>query len=208
MKFLYLNRVKEDKNPLEYYYHTIIKDVHIISLYSPDEFREEKHSEFYYLNIYQNKNSKQYIWLESLLKDIRNYSKDKRPIIVLTHGPIFNNSQILLDLFEKYKVNLVLSGDFHILAHKSYKNTEYLVTGMMGDTVLGSCKEINNINNKYYISDYDFCIPEKQIIREKEEDYKLYNDHYLDILINNKKIIIKAIDLETGKIIYSFEKEI
>jgi predicted phosphodiesterase len=207
LKFLYLNRVQEDKNPLEYYYHTIIKNVHIISLYSPDEFREHnKYPEYYHVNVYENKNSLQYIWLEKLLKNIRVYSEDKRPIIVLTHGPVFNMSYILVSLFEKYKVNLVLSGDFHVLAHKSYKNTQYFVSGMSGDTVLGECESLNSKENKYYLSNYDFCIPEKQILRTKESDYKFYNDHYLDILINENELIIKAIDLEKGNEIYMLKK--
>lgn len=200
LRFLYLDRVNQDGNGLEYYYHAIIHDTHIISLYSPDEYREnDENPEYKMQNFYINKNNPQYRWLESLLTTIRVDSKDERPIIIISHGPVFNGSKILTELFEKYKVNLVLNGDSHVLAHKSYKGTEYFIAGMMGDRALGSCEWVNSDKNTEYIDRYSYCIPEKSIFREKGKPFKFYNDNYLDIMIDKNYLKVTAINVETGK---------
>jgi hypothetical protein len=199
LKFLYLDRVAQDGNGLEFYYHTIVKDIHIISLYSPDEYREPDDSPQYKgQNFFVRTDNPQYKWLEALLMRVRTFSEDNRPIIVICHGPIFNKSKLLTALFEKYKVNLVLSGDHHVLAHKSYKGTEYFVSGMMGDH-LGGCPELNIKEDENFIENYSYCIPEKPVTRSKDIPFKFNNDHYLDIMIDKNYLKIKAIDLETGK---------
>jgi hypothetical protein len=199
LKFLYLDRVAQDGNGLEYYYHAIVHDIHIISLYSPDDYREPERSPQYIgQNFFINKNIPQYKWLESLLQRIRIYSKDERSIIILNHGPVFNGSKLVTELFSKYKVNLVIDGDFHVLAHKSYKGTEYFVSGMMGDH-LGGCQDLNSKDNSDYIENYDFCIPEQGVSREKGKPFKFANDHYLDILIDKNYLKVKAIAIEDGK---------
>ncbi len=199
LKFLYFDRVAQDGNGLELYYHAIVHDVHLISLYNPDEYREPERSPQYIgQNIFINKNIPQFKWLDSLLQRIRVYAKDERPIIVLSHGPVFNSSKLLTELFAKYKVNLVIAGDFHILAHKSYKDTEYFVTGMMGDH-LGGCQDLNLKENSDYIENYDFCIPEQGVSREKGKPFKFANDHYLDILIDKNYLKVKPVSVENGK---------
>lgn len=201
LKMLYTQRASVDGNGLEYYYHTIVKDNHIISLYSPDEFREEDRSPQYKgLNIYNTTQNMQYKWLENLLFNIRTNSNDQRPIIVVSHGPIFNNSKLLVDLFDKYKVNLVLSGDVHVFAHKKYKNTEYFVTGMMGDRALGACKYLNmSKDNPNYIENYSDCFPDEDIFRKKGDKFYFAKDHYLDIKISKSQTKVKIIEVETGK---------
>lgn len=200
LKMLYTQRSSTDGNGLEYYYHTIVKENHIISLYSPDEFRDDRNPQYKGLNIYNNKHSIQYKWLENLLYNIRINSKDQRPIIITSHGPIFNNSKILVELFDKYNVNLVLSGDVHVFAHKKYKNTEYFVTGMMGDRALGACKYLNiSENNPDYIENYSDCFPNEEIYRKKGDKFYFAKDHYLDIKISKNSTKVKVIDVESGK---------
>lgn len=199
LKFLYLDRATKDGNGLEYYYHTIVKDTHLISLYSPDEYREvEKHPEYNGQNFFANTNSVQYKWLENLLINIRTLSKDDRPIIILAHGPIFNGSKLLVELFSKYKVNLVLNGDVHVLANKEYKGTKYFITGIAGDTYAGGCEYIN-VKDANYIEEYESCYPKKDFPRLKGEPFKFNYDHYLDIVIDKNKVMVKVIDIETGK---------
>jgi len=209
LKDLYQKRAIKDQNGLEYYYHTLIKNTHLISLYNPDDYGEpEKKPQFIGQDIFKSKENQQYRWLENLLEQIRIKEKDRRPIIVLSHRPVFNNSKILVDLFDHYQVNLVLSGDVHVLGTKSYKNTTYIVTGMMGDRYIGGCEFINNYliekneklgKNENYIADYDFCLPDKQITREKRKPLVLNGDHYIDLKIGQDFLKYQAIDLETGK---------
>lgn len=198
LKMLYTQRASTDGNGLEYYYHTIVKNTHIVSLYSPDDFRDEENIQYKGQNIYSNPESLQFKWLENLLFSIRN-SKDQRPIIVISHGPIFNGSRILIKLFDKYKVNLVLNGDTHAFAHKKYNNTEYFVTGMMGDRYLGGCEYLNSKKNPYYLEEYSDCFPENPITRKKGDKFYFAKDHYLDIKISKNSLKVKVIDVETGK---------
>lgn len=205
LKKLYVDRSVKDGNGLELYYNTVIKDTHIISLYSPDEYREyDKSPQFRGQNFYVTKTNMQYKWLENLLNDIRVKNLDKRPIIILSHGPLFNQSKLLVELFEKYKVELVLNGDAHILAHKKYKGTNYIITGMMGDRYLGGCED-DSKNNPEFIEKYSLCLPEKMLNRKKGEPFKFYNDHYLDIHISKNYLKVQAIDLETGKSLLDIE---
>lgn len=199
LKMLYVQRSSTDGNGLEYYYHTIIKNTHIISLYSPDEFRNTENTQFHKLNIYRNTNNEQYKWLENLLFNIRNNAKDERPIIITSHGPVFNYSKVLVELFAKYKVNLVLNGDTHAFAHKKYKGTDYFVTGMMGDRYLGGCEYLDSAKNEFFVEKYDSCFPEKQVARQKGERFYFAQDHFLDINIINGKVNVKIIEIETGK---------
>jgi hypothetical protein len=201
LKFLYLDRAAQDGNGLEYYYHTIVKNTHLISLYSPDEYREtDVNPQYSGQNFFENINSPQYKWLESLLKRIRTQSNDQRPIIILCHGPVFNASKLITGLFAQYKVNLVLGGDAHVLAHKSYKGTEYFISGMMGDLYLGLCSGINPKTSKDYIEDYDFCLPKEEngFDRRKEKGFIFHHDHYLDIMIDKDYLKVEAIDVGTG----------
>ncbi|MEK7432687.1 MAG: metallophosphoesterase [Cyanobacteriota bacterium] len=207
LKKLYLDRVKQDGNGLEFYYNTIIKDTHIISLYSPDEYREpDKSPQFIGQNFYQKKDIAQYKWLSNLLEEIRTKNKDKRPIIILCHGPIFNQSKILTDLFEKYSVSLVISGDAHVFAHKMYKGTHYFVSGMMGDRAIGGCVKDGEENTKdpNFIEKYEICFPKEPTFRKKGEPFKFLQDHYLDIHISQNKLQVEVIELETGNIIEKF----
>lgn len=199
LKKLWVDRAIKDGNGNELYYHTIVKNTHIISLYSPDEYRDkERNPEYTGQNFYASKNVTQYKWLENTLKDIRINKKDSKPIIVISHGPIFNGSKILLELFAQYKVNLVLNGDAHILAYKEYKGTKYFVTGMAGDRALGSCEPMNDKKYEFYTDDYSFCIPEKDMFRKKGEKFIFNKDHYLDIYIDENDVEVHAIEIETG----------
>lgn len=200
LKKLWVDRAIKDGNGNELYYHTIVKNTHIISLYSPDEYRDkERNPEYDGQNFYERKDVIQYKWLESLLKEIRTKNKDSRPIIIISHGPVFNGSKILPELFSQYKVNLVLNGDSHVLAYKEYKGTKYFVTGMAGDRALGSCDSMNDKKLPSYTEDYSFCIPKKDMFRKKGEKFIFNGDHYLDIYIDKDNVDIVAIDIETGK---------
>jgi hypothetical protein len=201
LKFLYLDRAMQDGNGLEFYYHAIVHDTHIISLYSPDEYREPAENPQYRAqNFFENADSPQYKWLESMLIRIRTLAEDQRPIIILCHGPVFNASNLLTDLFARYKVNLVLNGDTHVLAHKSYKGTEYFIAGMMGDLYLGGCPAVNDKEAKNYIDNYQFCIPAGEgFDRRKEKNFIFHKDNYLDILIDRNYLKVRAVDLESGK---------
>jgi predicted MPP superfamily phosphohydrolase len=198
LKMLYTQRASIDGNGLEYYYHTILKNTHVISLYSPDDFRNKDNTQYKGLNVYNNAESIQFKWLENLLFNIRKNSNDQRPIIILSHGPVFNGSRLLVKLFDKYKVNLVLNGDAHVFAHKKYNDTEYFVTGMMGDRYLASCEAINSPKNPYYLENYSDCFPEKPVSRKKGEAFYFAKDHYLDITISKNTLKVKVIDVETG----------
>lgn len=204
LKKLYLDRSVKDGNGLELYYNTIINDTHIISLYSPDDYRDyDKSPQFRGQNFYVKKDTIQYKWLENLLEEIRVTNHDARPIIILSHGPIFNQSKLLVELFEKYKVELVLNGDAHILAHKQYKGTNYIITGMMGDRYLGGCEE--DEKSPEFIEKYGLCLPEEMINRKKGEPFKFHKDHYLDIHISKNYLKVQAVDLETGKSLLEIE---
>jgi len=199
LKMLYVQRASVDGNGLEYYYHTIVKNTHIISLYSPDDYRDTENTQFQKLNFYDNPNNEQFKWLDNLLFNIRENAKDTRPIIVLSHGPIFNVSKLLVDTFAKYKVNLVLNGDTHVYAHKKYKGVEYYITGMMGDRYLGGCEYLNNNKNKGFIDKYENCYPLEYINRKKGDKFYFAKDHYLDIQISKDKLEVKIIELESQK---------
>lgn len=199
LKMLYAQRASTDGNGLEYYYNTIINNTHIISLYSPDEYRDEENTQYRGQNFYSNPDSIQFKWLDNLLFNIRENAKDQRPIIIISHGPIFNDSKLLVETFAKYKVNLVLNGDVHAFAHKSYKGTEYFVTGMMGDRYLGGCEALNSSKSDDFIETYNDCFPAKQITRKKGDKFFFAQDHYLDINISQSKLEVKVIDVETGK---------
>ena len=199
LKMLYVQRASTDGNGLEYYYHTIIKDTHIISLYSPDDYRDEENTQFKKLNFYENADNEQFRWLNNLLFNIRENAQDTRPIIIISHGPVFNGSKLLVETFAKYKVNLVLNGDTHVFAHKKYKGVEYFVTGMMGDRYLGGCDFLDSEKKKDYIEKYETCFPKELINRKKGDKFHFIKDHYLDINISKDKLEVKAIELETGK---------
>ncbi|MFN8674434.1 MAG: metallophosphoesterase [Candidatus Sericytochromatia bacterium] len=210
LKKLYVERAKKDGNGLELYYHTTVKNTHIISLYSPDEYREpEKTPQFDGQNFFKYKNT-QFIWLNNILEEIREKNKDNRPIIIISHGPMFNQSKMITDMFEKYKVNLVLNGDAHVLAHKYHKGTHYIISGIMGDAAVGGCysdkeEEEAKLKNPNYIEKYEICLPKQDYIRKKADPFKFIYDHYLDIHISEKSLKVDFIELETGNIIYQIK---
>ncbi|MBI4639415.1 MAG: metallophosphoesterase [Candidatus Tectomicrobia bacterium] len=192
-------RIEEDGNSSEYYYYTRQKGVHILSLFSPDEYGEPgeyKSRDFFQAS---NKELPQYMWLLNTLERIRNKEQDDGVIIVLSHRPIFNYSKHLVELFDKYHVDLVLGGNIHVYAKQTYKNTLYIVTGITGDWAVGGCERLNENLSPDFIVKYDPCLPEKFVNRRLSYDYVW--DHYLDITVRGKEIDVKVVQLKDFSLI-------
>jgi len=187
-------RVEEDKNSSEYYYYIKHKGVHLLSLFNPDEYGEPREYSRYDFFQERNRELPQYTWLLNTLEKIRNKEQDDGVILVLSHRPVLNHSKHLVELFEKYHVDLVLSGDIHVYAKQRYKNTLYIVTGIAGDWAVGGCERLNENRGSDFTTKYDPCLPEKFVDRRLNYDYVW--DHYLDITIKEKEIDIKVVQLK------------
>jgi hypothetical protein len=134
-----LKRITLDHHGFEPYYAVHHKGVHIISLHNPDNYGEADRSpEFagYDLFRHDHPSRQQQRWLVEQLTEIRQRRGDQSPIIILSHRPVYNQSRYLVELFDRYRVDLVLGGNFHIYARAQSRHTLYLVTGIVGETVI------------------------------------------------------------------------
>lgn len=193
------------------YYYALRAGVHLFSLWSPDNLDEIAITPQYAKEDIFNPNfalqSRQYIWLARQLWQIRVAEADDRPVAILSHRPILNRSgKHLIDLFNAFDVDLVLSGDEHVLAKTTYQGVHYVVTGMMGDS-LGGCDNLNKgykgrkgNHFAYVVGPYEFCIPTIELDR-RGKPYKPADDHYLNVYFEMNSMRMEAIRLEDNQII-------
>jgi predicted MPP superfamily phosphohydrolase len=199
LKEIIWKRIQEDKNGFEYYYYAERHGVHILSLYNPDNYGSPFHPEHRIYNFFlkQNGHLPQARWLVKTLEKIRAADKES-PIIVLSHRPVLNQTKHLTEMFERFGVSLVLSGDAHVYARGKLGKTLYLVTGIMGDLALGGCDVINDRGRRDFQTRYDPCLPEVKTLRTNFSEFLL--DHYLDITVSAKQIEVKAVALRDHKV--------
>lgn len=193
----------------KYYYYTEQHGIHIFSLWSPDNLDElKKTPQWKDEDIFNPKvapKTPQYRWLVKKLWKIRRIEKDSRPIIVLSHRVVLNRSgKHLLKLFNAFDVDMVLSGDNHVLARKNYKGTHYVVEGMMGD-VLETCRNLNRsfkgINGNsfaHFVDKYDACLLEEENIRANKP-FAFDQDNYLKVVFTDTTLSIVPIRVSDQK---------
>jgi hypothetical protein len=202
LKEVIWKRIREDRNGFEYYYHVDKGGLHIISLFSPDNYSSSLHPEHRIYNFFRKENSHlpQSRWLLQALERIRSTDKES-PIIVLSHRPVLNQSRYLTEIFDRFGVSIVLSGDAHVYAKAKFGRTLYLVTGIMGDVALGGCHVINDRSRREFQVPYKPCIPENRTLRSNPSEFML--DHYLDLTVLGKQIEVKAIALRDHQVMDS-----
>ena len=191
-----LKRVALDHNGFEPYYAVHQKGVHIISLHNPDNYGEPKRTpEFAGYDLFRpdHPNRQQYRWLVEQLEEIRRRQGDESPIIVLSHRPVYNQSRHLVDLFDRYRVDLVLSGNVHVYARARSRHTLHIVTGIAGDRAVGGCDALNNPLASEFLGEYRVCYPGLSTFRKGAFAY--HYDHYVDINIRGRALAIKAVEI-------------
>lgn len=201
--------VGSEKDVGKEYYAVEKSGIHIVALWSPDNLDEITRTPHLAAHdIYDPKiapNIPQYRWLVNTLWRIRETEKSEKPIIILSHRVVLNRAgKHLAELFDAFDVDLVFSGDAHVLAKKTHRGVGYVVTGMVGDE-LGLCPKVmrgfrGNRGNRFafYAGKYDFCIPEISVSR-KNKPLEFADDHYLDVTYDNGLFDIQMIRLEDGK---------
>lgn len=197
-----LQRIAMDHNGYEAYYAVQHKGVHIISLYNPDQYGESERSpEFTGYNLFHadHPNRRQYRWLVERLEEIRGGPGKQELIIVLSHRPVYNQSRHLVELFDRYRVDLVLSGDIHAYGRAQSRHTLYIVTGIMGDQAVGGCDRLNALLGDEFLKEYQRCLPVLGLLRRNEFSY--YYDHYLDLRVEGRKLELKAVEIDTGQVL-------
>lgn len=201
---LVVKRIGVDQNGFEPYYAVHQKGLYIISLHNPDNYGEpERSPEFAGYNFFRrdHPNRQQYLWLVEQLEEIRQRRGDQSPIIVLSHRPIYNQSRYLVELFDHYRVDLVLSGDFHIYARAQSRYTLHLVTGIAGDRAVGGCDVLNNSLADEFLGEFRPCLPGLNTFRQGAFAY--HADHYVDIGIRGRTLTVKAVDLADRQVLDS-----
>jgi hypothetical protein len=191
-----LKRIALDHNGFEPYYVVHQKGIHLISLHNPDNYGEpERTPEFAGYDLFRSEhpNRQQYRWLVEQLEEIRQRRGDQSPIVVLSHRPVYNQSRHLVELFDRYRVDLVLSGDFHVYARAQSRHTLYLVTGIVGDRAVGGCDALNNSLADEFLREYRPCFPGLSIFRKGAFAY--HYDHYVDIDIRGRTLAVKAVEI-------------
>ncbi len=200
-----LKRIALDHNGFEPYYAVSQKGVHIISLHNPDNYGDpERTPEFAGYDLFrpEHPNRQQYRWLVEQLEDIRQRRGDQRPIIVLSHRPVYNRSRHLVELFDRYRVDLVLSGNSHVYARAQRRHTLYLVTGITGDRNVGGCEALNNPLAEEFLTEYRPCVPGLGAVRKGTFAY--HHDHYVDISMQGRMLSGKAVELADRQVIDNF----
>jgi hypothetical protein len=200
-----LKRIALDHNGFEPYYAVSQKGVHLISLHNPDNYGEpERTPEFAGYDLFrpEHPNRQQSGWLVAQLEDIRQRRGDQSPIIVLSHRPVYNQSRHLVELFDRYRVDLVLSGNSHVYARAQSRHTLYLVTGITGDRNVGGCEALNNSLADEFLREYRPCVPGLGAVRKGTFAY--HYDHYVDISIRGRRLIGKAVEIADRQVIDSF----
>jgi len=199
-----VQRIAVDHNGFEPYYVVHQKGVYIISLHNPDNYGEpERSPEFAGYDLFRldHPNRQQYRWLVEQLEEIRLRRGDQSPIIVLSHRPVYNQSRHLVELFDRYRVNLVLSGDFHVYARAQSRYTLHLVTGIVGDRAVGGCDALNNALAHEFIGEFRPCLPGLSTFRKGEFHY--HADHYVDIGLQGRTLAVKAVELADRQVLDS-----
>ena len=191
-----LKRIAFDHNGFEPYYAVYQKGVHIISLHNPDNYGEPKRTpEFAGYDLFrpEHPNRQQYRWLVEQLEEIRQRRGDQSPIIVLSHRPVCNQSRHLVELFDRYRVDLVLSGNFHVYARAQSRHTLHIVTGIAGDRAVGGCDALNNPLADGFLREFRPCYPALSTFRKGAFTY--HYDHYVDISMRGRVLAVKAVEI-------------
>jgi Calcineurin-like phosphoesterase len=202
-----LKRVASDHNGFEPYYAVHRKGIYIISLHSPENYAQPNRTpEFTGYNLFHvdHPNRLQYRWLVEQLEDIRQRRGDQSPIIVLSHRPIYNRSRHLVELFDRYRVDLVLSGHFHVYARAQSRYTLHIVTGISGDRAVGGCEALNNILDDEFVGEYRPCLPGLGAFRKATFAY--HYDHYVDISLQGRKLAGKSVEIADRHVLDSFTR--
>jgi hypothetical protein len=205
---LVLKRIALDRNGFEPYYALHHPGVHIISLHNPDNYGEpERSPEFAGYDLFRpdHPHQQQFRWLVEQLEEIRQRPGDQRPIIVLSHRPVYNRSRHLVELFDRYRVDLVLSGDSHVYARAQRRHTQYVVTGIAGDRAVGGCDGLNNSLAQEFIGEYRPCYPGLGTFRK--EVFAYHYDHYVEINIGGRTLSGKAVEIADRRVIDRFLPE-
>lgn len=200
-----LRRITLDHNAFEPYYTVHHKGVHIISLHNPDNYGEPKRTpEFAGYDLFQpdHSNQQQSRWLVEQLQAIRQRQGDRSPIIILSHRPIYNQSRHLVELFDRYRVDLVLSGNMHVYARAKAGHTQYLVTGIAGDRPVGGCEMLNSPLADEFLGEYRPCYPGLGTFRKGTFAY--HYDHYVEISMRGRTLSVKAVEIADRQILDSF----
>jgi predicted MPP superfamily phosphohydrolase len=200
-----LQRIAGDHNGFEPYYAVHYRGIHVISLHNPDNYGDPKRSpEFAGYDLFSpdHANRQQYRWLVAQLEEIRVRRRDQGLIIVLSHRPVYNQSRHLVALFDRYRVDLVLSGDFHVYGRARGQHTLYLVTGIAGDRAVGGCEKLNDPLADGFLGDYRPCFPELGTFRK--DTFAYHYDHYIDLRLHGWTIQGKAVEVADGRVLDTF----
>jgi predicted MPP superfamily phosphohydrolase len=200
-----LKRITLDHNGFEPYYAVYQKGIHLISLHNPDNYGEpERTPEFAGYDLFRadHPNRQQYRWLVEQLEEIRQRRGDQSPIIVLSHRPIYNQSRHLVELFDRYRVDLVLSGNSHVYARAQSRYTLYLVTGITGDRNVGGCEALNNSLADEFLREYRPCVP--GLGTSRKGTFAYHYDHYVDLSIRGRRLSGKAVEIADRQAFDSF----
>jgi predicted MPP superfamily phosphohydrolase len=200
-----LQRIAVDHNGFEPYYAVQHRGVHLISLHNPDNYGEVKrYPEFAGYDLFRpdHPNRQQYRWLVDRLEEIRVRRGDQGLILMLSHRPVYNQSRHLVDLFDRYRVDVVLSGDYHVYARARSQHTLHLVTGIVGDRAVGGCDKLNDPLADEFLGEYRPCLPGLSALRQGAFTY--HYDHYVDLRIRGRAIEGKAVEIADGRVFDTF----
>jgi Calcineurin-like phosphoesterase len=209
LRELVLQRVRQDHNGFEPYYAVAYKGLHLISLHNPENYGEpRRYPEFAGYDLFRpdHPNQQQYRWLVEQLAAIRSQPGDRRPIVVLSHRPIYNQSRSLVELFDRYRVDLVLSGNIHVYARAHSRHTLYIVSGIAGDRTVGGCEVLDDPLADEFLGRYQRCLPGLGASRKGAFAY--HYDHYVDLRLQGRTLTGQAIEIADGQVFDTFTHEI
>jgi Calcineurin-like phosphoesterase len=209
LRELVLKRIALDHNGFEPYYAVHEKGIHIISLHNPENYDEPKRTpEFAGYDFFRpdHPNRQQYRWLVEQLEEIRQRRGDQSPIIVLSHRPVYNASRHLVELFDRYRVDLVLSGNMHVYARAQSHHTLYVVTGIAGDRAVGGCDPLNNPLADEFLGEYRPCFPALGTVRK--EAFAYHYDHYVDIELRGRSLAVKAVEIADRQVLDRVDRRV
>jgi hypothetical protein len=121
---------------------------------------------------------------------------------VLSHRPIYNQSRSLVELFDRYGVDLVLSGNLHVYARTHSRHTLYVVSGIAGDRAVGGCEVLNNPLADEFLGQYQRCFPGLGVVRKGAFAY--HYDHYVDLRLRGRKLEGQAVEIADGRVLDAF----
>jgi len=205
LRDLVLRRVAGDHNSFEPYYAVAYKGLHLISLHNPENYGEyQRYPELAGYDLFRpdHPNQQQYRWLVEQLAAIRSHQGDQAPIVVLSHRPIYNQSHSLVELFDRYGVDLVLSGNMHVYARAHSRHTLYIVSGIAGDRAVGGCEVLNNPLADEFLDPYQRCFPGLGTLRKGTFAY--HYDHYVDLRLRGRTLEGQAVEIADGRVFDTF----